>query len=334
MCNNVITRRGSVVTLKQIAEELGVSVSMVSRVLTDKDRVDPEKRKLIKAALAKYNYVPNEMARGLRGISTRSIAIIVPTLSSNYYTNVITAAQEVAQMNDYTFMIFCSNHDGEREKDAVNLIKNKQINKVICASVLSDAREYYKKQFDCNSVVLFDYDSAPDDSIGYISFDSFKSAKTLGAHVASFGHERYLILNHCSATHRQNGFLCALTENGIKTKDICIIPELQTPALGFKACIDVFALPENKRPTAVLATNDYLAYAAIRAIRKCGLSVPDDVSVACFDACDGTGILTPTVTGAMQPTDKIGVLAAKMLIDGKCEHIMLEAELLIGDSCK
>ena len=322
------------VTLKQIAEELGVSVSMVSRVLTDKDRVDPEKRKLIKAALEKYNYVPNEMARGLRGISSRSIAVIVPTLSSNYYTNVITAIQEVAQKNAFTVMTFCSSHDCERERDAVKLIKNKQIDKVICASILSDAREYYKKQFERNSVVLFDYDSAPDNSIGYISFDSFKSAKKLGAHVASLGHERYLILNHCSATHRQNGFLSALTENGVKADNVCIIPELRTPELSFKACMDVFALPENKRPTAVLATNDYLAYSAIRAIRKSGLSVPEDVSVACFDACDETGILTPTITSVMQPTDKIGVLAAEMLIDGKCEHIMLEAELIIGDSCK
>lgn len=322
------------VKLKEIAEELGVSVSMVSRVLTDKDRVDPEKRRLIKEALQRHNYVPNEMARGLRGFSSRSIGIIVPTLSSNYYTGIITAAQQVAMENGYTVITCCSNYSAERERDAVTLLKNKQIDRVMCASVMDDAEVYYLQKFEKGSVVLFDYDTAPDDSIGYIHFDAYNAAARLADYLCSLGHRRFLILNHCSVSMRKDGFLETLRRNMITLPQNCVIDELWLPELGYDACIELFREVKGERPTAVLATNDFLAYSAIRAARALGLRVPEDVSVACFDAFDVTGIITPEITCIMQSTEEIGTISANMLMNCECRHVILETDFNIGSSCQ
>ena len=83
----------------------------------------------------------------------------------------------------------------------------------------------------------------------------------------------------------------------------------------------------------MLATSDFLAYSAVKAARMCGLSVPEDISVACFDACDETGILTPIFTCIMQPAELIGKLAAEMLMDGRSEHIVVNADFIEGSSC-
>jgi len=320
------------ITLKEIAAELGVSVSTISRVLTDKDKVDPEKRKLIQEALKRHNYVPNEMARGLRGMASRSIGIIVPTLSSNYFTRIITAAQQVAQNNSYTVVTCCSDHDPEREKDAVKLLKTKQISRVMCASLLTDPVAYYGRMFGSNSVAIFDSEAYPTEGIGYISFDNFKAAGKLADYPIALGHRDFVILNHSHEKQRKAGFIATLKEHGIDIAPDRIFEGLRKPETGLEVCRKVF-LSSEKRPTAVLATNDFLAYNAIRAAYDAGLRVPEDVSVVCFDACDETGILTPDLTRIMQPAALIGELAADMLIKGKCEHIAIETEFIKGTSC-
>lgn len=320
------------VTLKQIAGELGVSVSMVSRVLTDKDRVDPEKRRLIKAALEKYNYVPNEMARGLRGISSRTFGIIIPTLSSNYYTRIITAAQKVAQENFYTVITCPCSGEPEREREAVELLRHKQVDKVMCASIMQGAGEFYRNAFGPDSAVIFDYDIQPTpEDVGYITFDAYASARRLAGYAADRGHRRFLILNHCIDTARERGFKDALCEAGVCERDITVISGLAIYKDAVSVCREAFS-GEN-RPTCVLAATDFLAWRAVKAARLCGLSVPEDISVACFDACDETGILTPEFTCIMQPTERIGELAARMLMDGKVRHITVEAEFVKGNSC-
>jgi len=320
------------VTLKEIAAELGVSVSMISRVLTDKDRVDPEKRKMIQEALERYHYVPNEMARGLRGIASRSIGIIVPTLASNYFTRIITAAQEEAQRNGFTTVVCCSGYDPRREQDAVQLLKNKQIRRVMCASLLPNPADFYFRTFGANAVVLFDSDAVPRDGVGLICFDSYSAAQKLADYQLMLGHRAFLILNHTRKMARQDGFLAALAANGISVPADRIRSELRNPETGYDVCLQLFSNAQH-RPTAVLATNDALAYAAIRAAYQARLRVPGDVSVACFDACDETGILSPTLTCMMQPANEIGALCVQQLIAGACTHIVVETTFVRGTSC-
>lgn len=320
------------ITLKEIAAELGVSVSTVSRVVTDKDRVDPEKRKLIKAALEKYNYIPNDNARGLRGMASRSIGIIIPTLSSAFYTSIVTAAQEVAYKHAYTAVIGCGGHG--HEKNLAKLFKNKQIGKIMCASTLENAADFYGKLFDKNSVVLFDSDDAAADGIGYVGFDSFGAGKKLAEYVLSLGHKRILVLSHTTESDRRNGILAAVRERGLSLPENCVISGLSVPEAGYSLCLERFSVPADVRPTAVLATDNSLAYAAVRAVRELSLDVPRDVSVACFDAYDPTGILTPRLTCIMQKTRLIGEKAASMLINGKSEHVTFDVDFVEGTSCR
>jgi len=321
------------VTLKEIAAELGVSVSMISRVLTDKDRVDPEKRRLIQEALKRHNYVPNEMARGLRGILGRSIGMIVPTLESSYFTRVISGAQQTALDNGYTAFICCTELDPKREKEAAELLAAKKVGGLICSSVLADSGEFYAKLFDRCPVVFFDSDANPGTDFGRITFDNFAEARRLARYVVGLGHRDILILNHMKASERQDGFFSVLNENGIAVGDGRLFTGLSHRDDGYSICREVFE-SGRAHPTAILCTNDFLAYSAVRALCDCGLRVPNDVSVACFDAFDATGILSPRLTCIMQPAVRIGELSAEMIIERRSEHIALETDFVCGDSCR
>ncbi len=315
------------ITLKEIAKELGVSVSTVSRVVTEKDRVDPEKRKLIKAALKKHNYIPNDSARGLRGMASRSIGVIVPSLSSSFYNKIISAAWDVAYKNEYT-VVTCVG--GDKEKQMARFLKNKQIGKIICSSGLSDATEFYKDLFGEDAVVMIDTEAPLTNGVGNISFDAFDSAKKLANYVFELGHKDILFLAHTNKHKRLEGFLAAAEDRKIKIRDEWVRSGLGSKE-GYEVCKEI--LGRNKRPTAILATDNSLAFAAIRAARQCGLGIPKDLSVAGFDTVDETGILKPEITSIIQKTVQMGETAAKMLINGKCEHITLEADFIKGESC-
>ena len=316
------------ITLKEIAAELGVSVSTVSRVVTDKDRVDPEKRKLIKAALKKYNYVPNDSARGLRGMSSRSIGIILPTLASSFYNNIVATAWDVAYENGYT-VVTCAG--GEREKEVARLLKSKQIGKVICVTALADAGSFYKGLFGENSVVFMDTEAAAPAGVGNISFDALTSAQKLADYLFSLGHRDVLYLAHTNKHKRLEGFLKAAEDRGIKVKAESVFSGISSKK-GYEICKEIFG--EKNRPTAVLATDNSLAFAAIRAAYDLGLSIPTDLSVAGFDALDETGILRPKLTCIMQKTSQMGEAAANMLISGKCEALTLDFDFIKGHSCQ
>ncbi len=316
------------ITLKEIAAELGVSVSTVSRVVTDKDRVDPEKRKLIKAALKKYNYVPNDSARGLRGMSSRSIGIILPTLASSFYNNIVAAAWDVAYENGYT-VVTCAG--GEREKEVARLLKNKQIGKVICVTSLSDAGSFYKGLFGENAVVFMDTEAPAPKGIGNISFNAYGSAQNLANHLFSLGHKDILYLAHTNKHERLEGFLKAAENRGITPGGDRLFAGIKSKN-AYEVCKEIFA--KKNHPTAVLATDNSLAFAAIRAAYDLGLSVPADISVAGFDALDETGILKPEITCIMQKTKQMGEMAVNMLIKEKCEHVVLDADFVLGESCR
>lgn len=328
--NNVITglEVEIMITLKAIAENLGVSVSTVSRVVTDKDKVDPDTRKRIKEALELYNYVPNEMARGLRGKNSKSIGIIVPTLTSNYYTRVIAGVQKVTRENAYSVVISNSEFEEDNEKSAAQLISTKQMSGLICASVIRDNLAFYKEISRTTKVVFFDSDTENNALFGHIGFDAYENAKKLANYVISLGHKNLLILNHSGNSERLAGFLSCAKSN-------CVVTSVYSNLLindGYDIAKKVLSL--KNRPTAVLSTNDSLAFAAIRAVYDLGLNVPGDISVAGFDICDETGIMSPKITSILQPAGKIGEIAANMLIKSSLSHINVDAELIIGNSCR
>ena len=326
------------VRLADIAEYLGISVSTVSRVINGKDRVSEETRKRVLQAVKELNYQPNEIARSLRSKSSKTIGIIVPDLSNDFFNLLTKGATMIAKKDDYLVMLCNSDHEEVMEKEYMDLLIQKQVDGIIIATVCKDER-YFKKIMQSDIPVVF-VDNLPrvDMNYNFVTIDNSKAAYDLTTHIIKLGYKNIAILtgslHETSAVRRLNGWEKAMKDHKIEiNEDFIGIGDFRLET-GYRLMSRMLELEE--RPDALMAANNFLAYGAIKAARDHGLKVPDDLYIVCFDAVDNTGLFSVKLPSMVQPAEKIGEIAAEIILKRISEkdykiydNVILEPEFRI-----
>jgi len=330
------------VKLKDIAEHLNISVSTVSRVLTNKNRVDEETRKKVLKALEDFQYQPNEVARSLKSKITKAIGIIIPDISNTYFSTIIKGVESVARQNGYYIILCNSDEDKKREEEYTSFLLQKQISGLVIATV-SGGTGFYEKYKKAGIPVVF-VDNLPkmDNNFNFVVIDNVKASYDLTNHLIKLGHEKIGIINgsleESTAYERLKGWEKALLEHKIPIrKKWSGLGDFKQES-GYK--IMQGFLKQKEVPTAVFVTNNLMTYGAMRAIKDAGLRIPEDIAVVCFDAIDFTGLVKPQITSVIQPAEDIGRISGEIIIrkiqDNKIkifENVTLEPQLLIKESC-
>lgn len=329
--------------LKDIADHLNISVSTVSRVVNNKDRVDPKTREKILTALKEFNYYPNEFARSLKKNSSNVIGIIVPDITNIFFSTIIKAIDLYTRQKNYS-IIFC-NSDGDtaREKECLEILLHRKIAALIIATVNGysiNIQQYFKLKIP---VVFIDNIPNINENFNSVTIDNYNASITIVKYLLENGHRRIYTLtgplNETTAAERLEGWKAALAQAGVLYDEdwisVCNFKEES----GYKATKAI--LSKSVIPTAIFAANNFMAYGAIKAILENGLRVPEDISVATFDAIDNTGLMQFKLTSIIQPANEIGKLAAEICIQNYQENeirafnkIILENELIIGNTTK
>lgn len=328
--------------LKHIAEHLGISVSTVSRVVNGKDRVSPETRAAVLAALKNLNYQPNEIARSLKKQTSKAIGIIVPDITNSFFASVIKGVESVTRQNNYSAILCNSDGDAGREAEYLKLLLQKQITALVLATVSEDV-SVFKMYRDFGIPVVF-IDNMPkiNSKFDFVSIDNVEASYRLTKHVISLGHKRIAAisgpLSESTGSERLLGFKKAMQESKLEVKPQYVQQGSFRMVTGYHIAKKLFK--SDDRPTALFIANNVQAYGALHALREYGLRVPEDVALVCFDAVDQTGLMAPRLTTMVQPAEKIGELAGEIIsrklnnMDLQVyENIILEAELVIEDSC-
>lgn len=325
------------VKLQDIARHLNISVSTVSRVLNNKDRVDEKTRERVLKALEELNYQPNEIARSLRNKSSRTVGIIVPDISNEFFTMLIKGAEAVAKRNGYLLILCNSDNEEALEENYFNLLVQKQVDGLIIATVCKE-KSYFERILNYGIPLVFT-DNLPHigQNYNYVAIDNEKAAYDLTRYLIGRGYKDIAAitgrLHETTAVERLNGWKRAMAESGLKIdKNFIGIGEFKKES-GYSIMAKM--LEGDKKPRAVLAANNYIAYGAIKAIQDRGLRIPEDICVACFDANDSTGLIKVDLPSMVQPAEKIGELAFDIIINriGSKEYkifnnIKLEAEFI------
>lgn len=325
------------VKLADIAKHLNISVSTVSRVLNGKDRVSDETRKKVLNAIKEFNYQPNEIARSLRNRSSMTIGVIVPDISNEFFALLIKGAEAVAKNNGYLVILCNSDYDEVMEKEYLNMLAQKQVDGIIVATVCKDGK-YFERILDSGIPAVF-VDNLPQVKRNYnfVTIDNEKASYDLTKHLIGLGYKDIAIitgkLQETSAIERLNGWKKAMNDNGLKVNnDFIGIGDFKIES-GYRIMKKMLEL--NKKPQALLAANNNIAYGAIRAIREKGLRVPEDLYVVCFDATDNTGLMSIKLPSMIQPAEKIGEIALEIImkrIDNKelviYDHVILEPQFI------
>ncbi len=306
-----------VVKLKDIARELGLSESTVSRALSGTGRVSEATRLLVQNAVKKRNYTPNDIARSLRRRDGRSIGIIVTDITNIFFASVLKGAQMVAHGQGYSTLISNSDEEAALETASLRLMLEKQVSGLILATVGGSPEQL--AQCRRLGVPIVFIDNLP--TLGYpydsVSVDNHKSAYLLTRKLLERGMRRIGVitgpLDQSSGLHRWEGFERAMQEAQLPIHQLWVRQGDFRVESGYAAMSSI--LSQQDTPQAVIVANNYMAFGAIRAIRERGQQVPRDIAIVSFDTEDISGLMHPAITTMNQPAVDIGRQAAEILID-------------------
>jgi len=327
-----------VITLKAVAQHVGLTPGTVSAVLNDSPSarsIPQETKKRIHAAAKELNYRPNFFARTLRNKRTYTIGVIAEEIGDSYGSAIISGIEQYLRTRDYFFLTVAHRHDPELLCRYSQMLSERGVEGIITvdttvqeAPVLPTvAVAGHKKLAGVTNIVL----------------DHHQAAVLALNHLRELNHERVAFMkgNPISSDSEDRwAAICEVAAQiGLKIDTDLIVQidtEDATPMLGYPFTKQLLA---RRRPfTALFAYNDISAIGAIRALREQGLRVPQDVSVMGFDDIPGAAFYTPSLTTVRQPLGRMGEVAAECLLDrieGKKEYpteIAIEPELVVRES--
>lgn len=327
------------VTIKHIAEEVGVSAMTVSRALRNDKGVSEAMRQRILQAAEQLNYRPNLLARGLVSQRTYLIGVLIPNLRHSFWLHMVIGIEEVAKREGYTVLICHSDDELQVEQKEIRSLISRQVEALLIASCNPDRNASFLSTLQQEHIptVLFDrYSQAL--HLPYVGCDDRAGARLATEHLARCGYRRIAHLagdlSLSVGRDRLLGYQEVMREVGQQPiVEVCGFGEHN----GYKGFRRLFT---KHRPDAVFASHDPAAIGAMRAAFEMGLRIPDDVAIVGFADMDCAEHLWVPLTTVWQPKEELGRAAANLamrLLSGENEatdeHITLSTHLVVRQSC-
>jgi LacI family transcriptional regulator len=327
-------------TISDVAKLAGVSPMTVSRVINNSGYTSKEARARVEQAIAELSYVPNALARSLRFKRTRTLALILTDITNPFFTTVARGVEDVARSHGFS-VIFCNTDESKSEEiNALNTLLQRQVDGFLLVPARASSESIELLQARGVPVVVLDR-RVPSRQVDTVRGDSEEGAYQLARHLLALGHMRIAMLSGprsvSTAADRVAGYARAMTEAKLEIDPRLVVYGEYTQDSGANMTRQVLSLAPP--PTALFATNNFIAFGAFRMLREAQLRVPDDLSVVTFDDLPRPWVIDPFLTVVSQPAYEIGRRAAELLLerlagDGVAEtrEIVLPTELIVGGS--
>lgn len=329
-------------TIQEVARLAGVSTATASRVISGRGYVSPASRDQVLAAADELGYVPNGLARGLKTRRSGLVALLVPEIVNSFYTTVVRGVEDVANANGLQVIVGNTDEDAAKERAYVELMVSTHVDGVVIAPASGTARTLKPLLVaKAPPTVLVDR-SVPGVAADLVRGDSVGGAQTLTRHLIALGHSRIALVNGNPATsvarERELGFRAACAEAGAPVDEGLV--SSGTWFVDDAASRTGNLLDRTEAPTAILATNNFMAIGALRALRERGMRVPDDLALVSFDDVPDAAEIDPFLTALAQPAYTMGTIAMQLLLEriggtfrGEPREVILAPKLLVRRSC-
>jgi len=328
------------VTIKEIGRQLGISPSTVSRALQDSPRIGVKTRQAVQFLARQLHYFPNTTARNLRQGRTGVIAVILPEISEDFFSQVVNGIEEVAFANQYTVALYQSHNRYDREKQIMETLAANRVDGILL-SVAAESRQFdhVQRLLDLKiPVVLLDR-IPPGIHTHQVECDMEAGAYSATKWLASRGCRRIALLNGpqtlVASEERYRGYIKALVDEQLPVEN-CLVKRV---SLAHTDTVEKMKqLLETARPDAVLAFNDYVALDAMQVCRNQQAARNEPISFVSFANLPLTAYLEhPPLASIEQHPYKMGFTAADILskiIHGTADEtvlqkIVFEPELIV-----
>lgn len=333
-------------TIKDIALELNISASTVSRALKDYHGISKETKRKVKEVAKKLNYRPNAIALSLRKSRSFTIGVIIPEVIHFFFSTVISGIEEVAFSRGYNVILTQTNENLKRELSSIETMLSNQIDGFLVSfSKETKDFDHFSNLLDQGYPIVF-FDRVPEIPHAIsVMVDDYKGAFDATEHLILQGYTQIVHLagplNLKISRERIRGYQDALIQNGRKIDPDLIVECPIGTSEESEQITNSILKSSSVLPDAFFANNDMAAVGAMVACKAAGLKIPQDVGIVGFSNWQFCSMLEPTLSSVSQPGVKIGSKATEMLIDliekkldpdSISSPIVLETELLIRKS--
>ncbi|PIJ62946.1 LacI family DNA-binding transcriptional regulator [Mesotoga sp. H07.pep.5.3] len=299
--------------IKEVAKRAGVSISTVSRVINKSAKVSEIKRKKVLEAVKILGYKPNDLARGLRNMTTSTVGVIIPDITNPFFPSVIRGAGDILHKAGITPMIYNSDGNISLEIEEVNNLLSKRVDGLLFMHA-GESQKVIKIIESTNIPVVF-LDRTEDGRFSSVISDNITGMKSIAELAYSLGHRDYWYIGGESGISSARERLEAIKEFEETHPDISVVYESST--FSYEGGVSSFESLSEKfpLPSIIICGNDLLAFGVIDSCIKKGLKVPQDISVTGFDDNFLAAHYDPPLTTVQQSSYELGATGAKLLLE-------------------
>jgi len=305
------------ITIKDVAKKAGVSVATISRVLNNDPLVKHSTRQKVLEIIKETGYSPNYLGRHLRKSKTNKVLALIPSVSNQFYSKIISAMEREARKRGYTVLISMSHSDRKIEEENLKMLYNRVVDGIVLFSSKLSKQEMSNLASEYPVVQCSEYieDSVSD----IVSIDDELASYDATKFLIESGHTQICFFGvkekYFSARQREKGYLRALNEYKIKFENNLLFKGGYTYKDGEDMARKMHEKFGKNHPRAIFCISDSIAMGAIKYFLENGIKIPEDISVIGFDNTSVSKVIYPPLSTVSQPQEQIGKEAINLLID-------------------
>ena len=304
-------------SLKDLAQELGVSIATVSRALHSSPEIGLEMQKRVKELAKRLNYRPNPFAQSLRKEAPKVIGVVVPNLVTHYYAAVLDGIEDEARRAGYSVISANTHEDFKNEQQAIdNFISLHVVGIIACLAQNTTDYTHFETLNDMGIPLVFFGRTYMTDRFSSVTANGDEAAQQATQHLIDTGSRRIAFIggpNHLDMVRRRkHGYLEALRESRIPIDRELVVCDSIDYDVAMQNTIKLLERPN--RPDAIIALNDILLFAAFNAIKQQNLRIPEDVALIGFTDDVHAQYTTPRLSAIEDQSFQIGQVACQLML--------------------
>ena len=329
------------ITMQDVAERAGVSSKTVSRVINNEPRVRESTRKKIQQVIDELDFQPNKSAQSLAADRSLLLGLLYDNPSSAYIINLQAGVLDACNEFGYGLVIHpCENNSPDLLPKLRNLLASSRMDGLVLTPPMTENRQLLDFLDSSSTPYVLITPLDLEQSCPLVSIDDVLAARKSVQHLIDFGHKRIgLVLGarqRSGTEMRLLGYQQALEENNISFDESLVVQGDFTFESGVTAGLQLLRQPQP--PTAIFASNDYMAAGVMKVASQLRISIPYELSVCGFDDTPVARYLTPTLTTVRHPVERLAQHAGELLIQQLKRYLKpvdtvdLQSELIMRES--
>ena len=303
------------ITMADVAQRAGVSVSTVSHVINGTRVVKESTTLAVQQAIRETGYIHNTIARSLATANTRTIGLAISPVTNAYFAELVAAIDAAARLAGYTLLIADTRDDADVEFAVIESLHQRRVDGILLAPVTGpdSASLQYLHDFEVPTVLV---DRCTGNSFDQVGTENKKATALLTQHLADLGHVRIGLVSGSqtvsTSAERLAGYRLGLRRAGLGYDKALVVDGQSSAQTADEGVTALLRSPD--APTGLVVTNDRMTLGTMRALRRLRVEVPRDLALAVFDDFEWADLFHPRLTAIAQPIAEIGAQAVDMLL--------------------